>query len=28
VPGGIGPMTVTMLMKSTVRAAKRVAGLA
>ena len=27
VPGGVGPMTITMLMKNTVRAAKLAAGL-
>ncbi len=28
VPGGVGPMTITMLMKNTVQAAKQIAGLA
>jgi methylenetetrahydrofolate dehydrogenase (NADP+)/methenyltetrahydrofolate cyclohydrolase len=28
VPGGVGPMTITMLMKNTVQAAKQAAGLA
>ncbi|GAJ08320.1 unnamed protein product, partial [marine sediment metagenome] len=28
VPGGVGPMTITMLMLNTVRAAKLAAGLA
>ena len=27
VPGGVGPMTITMLMKNTVQAAKQAAGL-
>ncbi|MBW1768477.1 MAG: bifunctional 5,10-methylenetetrahydrofolate dehydrogenase/5,10-methenyltetrahydrofolate cyclohydrolase, partial [Deltaproteobacteria bacterium] len=27
VPGGVGPMTITMLMKNTVRAAKMAAGI-
>jgi len=27
VPGGVGPMTITMLMKNTVQAAKQFAGL-
>jgi len=28
VPGGVGPMTITMLMKNTVQAAKQISGLA
>ena len=27
VPGGVGPMTITMLMKNTVQAAKQISGL-